>query len=255
MLVVILAGCSGEGFTPATVPDDVVVSHPIPAQPDGDVEVIGQQIWEVRGDLPSRPVTLFAVPAEALSLERLSPGRWRLTALSSWQCNVYAEVADQTVWSAHVITTRIQPDKLEIFVQGATRSGDGFYADTRLSSAAPVVLNVSWIDHGATGYPGWPGSPDVPVLWDVPMGVRVNTVGEGARRIEILPTEELRSGDSAILMGDVAGKLFPIVFIRSDGPRVVRIVDGEPSSPILFTVVYDDGHEEVVRRPPSGPAF
>lgn len=207
-LVVLSAGCSGEGFTPAPEPD-VVVSHPIPAQLDGDVEIIGSQEWEVRGDLPSRPVELVAVPAEALSLERLAPGQWRLTALSSWQCDVHATIAGQTVWSAHVVTTRVVPEKLSILVSSADDLGGGEWRAWTIGVGVSTPLAVTWIDHGATGYPGWEGTPDVPVLWDVPDGLRLTVVGHKGAEINIVP---LRAGTFK-LVGDVAGKKFTVWYI------------------------------------------
>jgi hypothetical protein len=177
----------------------------------GAIELVGVQKWTVVGDTLKRPVQLVANPASAVTLTRVAPGTWRAEALLSWQCDVTATCAGKVYWSSHVVTTHIFPDKLEIFVDGATKTGDTTFDGGKTDLVTPVTLSVSWIDHGAVGYPGWPGSPNIPILWDVPAGLIVSVLGDKNRHIEV---RARRTGAGPqTLTGDVAGKKFTVTFL------------------------------------------
>jgi hypothetical protein len=209
----ILVGCGGGGgSTPATWnPATISVTTPLPALGDGSVNLVGVQEWTVAGDRPEHPVELVADPASAVTLTRVSPGTWRAEALLSWQCDVSAMYTGKSYWHSHVITTHIFPEKLEIFVAGATKLFDTTFDGGKTDLVAPVTLSVSWIDHGAVGYPGWATVPDIPILWDVPAGLNISVLGDKGRHIEV---RARHTGEGPqTLTGDVAGKRFTVAFL------------------------------------------
>ncbi|MCX6809174.1 MAG: hypothetical protein NTZ65_00230 [Candidatus Berkelbacteria bacterium] len=214
VLMMALGGCGGStGVTPVIppinppAPEQIRVEVPLPT-PSGVISLVGVQRWTLVGDTPNRPVELVCLQTDAIALNRVSPGIWEATALSSWQADVALMVNGSEVSRVHVVTTHIIPDKLEILVEGATKVSDAVFDGGIADYVSPVTIKVTWIDHYASGYPGWPGSPDIPVLWTVPEGLVITVLGDKARQIEVRSREGF---GPQTLVGDVAGKKFTVL--------------------------------------------
>lgn len=205
--VILMAGCGGDtGNTPA--PETIRVESPIPYSYTGyaqGADLVGSQTWRVYGDRPDRPVELVPVENDAITITRgVYMGaytEWSLTALSSWRTDLKVMVNGETINTIFVLTEHVWPEKLHISVAGAEQLSDVEFDTGLLDLGTSKDVTVSWVHDNS-----YPGYPNVPVLWSVPVGLRIEVLEPGAKKIRVTIIKD----GSFTLTGDVAGKIFHV---------------------------------------------
>lgn len=212
LVVAGLVGCGGGSSEPTVDPIhpptvDVRVETPVPYTYEGYEQaalLVGTQTWKIYSNIG----VAVPVPVEQNAIELHGPlyadgyTEWTLTALSSWRTDVRIMVNNEVVKTIFVVTERVDPSKLTINVEGATRVSDtAMYMGGQMLLGESRDLKISW------SYNGSPQFQNIPVLWEVPEGLTLEE-NPDSKNVRVIST----AYGSQQLVGNVAGKSFFVMY-------------------------------------------
>ena len=189
--------CPNGLVAPAAVPCQWV-HYPL-AVPGASVEwpnVVGCQEWRVDGETASSLAEFSTDQPSEIVFVRIEPGTWHVIALGTNYIDVTCTLTGKT-WSVRAETQPVDPAFVHLTVKANGLSGGAGNYELPLQVGELGEVQMSWTYGG-----GYPGYPQVPVIWTVPAGLNVEFDPATDRRSIVASAQ---SAGTYLLEYDVAG--------------------------------------------------